>query len=190
MAFSVYANMIGFKQIMKRLLTFVIISLISCLATAMLYRPISIAIFTLTEPYFEYPIRLDSGKGMIIRSDAGGDGEFAAKRLNGRSHTGMDIQAPLITPVRASKSGLAFCLNVPTGYGKYILIHHPDGYQTLYAHLSEWNIISAHQVKRGDIIGFVGKSGNANRKNIEPHLHFEIRKNNEPQDPQKLMRSP
>jgi len=174
---------------MKRLSDLFAAALLACLVTVLLYNPVSIAIFRLTEPYFEYPLKMDPDKGMVVRNDAGGDGEFAAKRLNGRSHTGIDIQAPLMTPVRASKSGLAFCLNVPTGYGKYVLIRHPDGSQTLYSHLFEWNIISGNQVRRGDIIGFVGKSGNANRKNIEPHLHFEIRKNNEPQDPRKLMRS-
>lgn len=174
---------------MKKSLAFAAIAFLSCLSTAVLYKPVSVAIYTLTEPYFEYPIKTDPGSGMVIRNDAGGGGEFGAKRLNGKFHTGIDIQAPLMTPVRASKSGLAFCLNVPTGYGKYILIYHPDGFQTIYSHLSEWNIISAHQVRRGDIIGFVGKSGNANRRNIAPHLHFEIRKDNEPQDPRKLMRS-
>jgi len=173
---------------MKRLSAIFATALLTCLVTALLYHPVSLAIFKLTEPYFEYPIQIDPGKSIIVRNDAGGDGDFGAKRLNGRSHTGIDIQAPLMTPVLASKSGLAFCLNVPTGYGKYILIHHPDGFQTLYSHLSEWNIISGSRVKRGDIIGFVGKSGNANRKNIESHLHFEIRKNNEPQDPRKLMK--
>jgi len=188
MAFSVNA-IITTESIMKRLSILFAAAFLACLATALLYIPVSIAVFKMVEPYFECPIQIDPGKAMIVRNDAGGDGEFGAKRLNGRSHAGIDIQAPMMTPVRASKSGLAFCLNVPTGYGKYILIHHPDGFQTLYSHLSEWNIISGSQVKRGDIIGFTGKSGNANRKNIEPHLHFEIRKNNEPQDPQKLMRS-
>jgi murein DD-endopeptidase MepM/ murein hydrolase activator NlpD len=188
MAFSLN-SVIPTESSMRRLSALFATAFLACILTALLYNPVSVAVFKLAEPYFEYPIQIDPGKAMVVRNDAGGDGEFAAKRLNGRLHTGIDIQAPLSTPVRASKSGLAFCLNVPTGYGKYILIYHPDGFQTLYSHLSEWNIISAHQVKRGDIIGFVGKSGNANRKNIEPHLHFEIRKNNEPQDPRKLMRN-
>ena len=123
-----------------------------------------------------------------MRNDAVGEGDFGSKRRNGRSHSGIDIQAPVGTPVRASKSGLAFCLNVPTGYGRYILIYHPDGMLTLYGHLSEWAISPVQYVKRGDLIGYVGKTGNAASKSIEPHLHFEIRKNNVPQDPRNLMR--
>jgi len=187
MAFSVNL-IVATESNMKRLSALFFTALLTSIVTAILYNPVSLAIFKLAEPYFECPIQIDPGKSMIVRNDAGGEGDFGAKRLNGRSHTGIDIQAPLMTPVRASKSGLAFCLNVPTGYGKYVLIRHPDGFQTLYGHLSEWNIVSGSRVKRGDIVGFVGKSGNANRKNIEPHLHFEIRKNNEPQDPRKLIK--
>jgi len=158
------------------------------IVTALLYKPVSIAVFWLTEPAFKCPVKLSSGEGIVIRNDAGGDGDFGAKRRNGRSHLGIDIQAPIGTPVMASKSGLAFCLNVPTGYGKYVLIYQPDGVLTLYGHLSEWNTETGTLVKRGQIIGFVGKTGNAKSRYIEPHLHFEIRKNNIPQDPQNLVR--
>lgn len=161
--------------------------LITIIATSALYRPVSIAVFHLTEPAFRYPIKLSSGEGIVVRNDAGGDGDFGSKRRNGRTHSGIDIQAPIGTPVMASKSGLAFCLNVPTGYGKYILIYHPDGMLTLYGHLSEWNIESATKVKQGSVVGFVGKTGNANSRHIEPHLHFEIRKNNIAQDPRNLL---
>lgn len=156
--------------------------------TVVLYKPLSIAIFHLTEPAFKCPIKLNPGESLVIRSDTHGDGEFGSKRRNGRSHTGVDIQAPIGTPVRASKSGLAFCLNVPTGYGRYVLIYHPDGMITLYGHLSEWTIESGTRVRRGSVIGLVGKTGNAGSKYIEPHLHFEIRKDNIPQDPRPLIR--
>jgi len=162
--------------------------LITAILTAFVYKPVSIAVFHLTEPAFKCPIRLSSGEGIVVRNDAGGDGDFGSKRRNGRSHSGIDIQAPIGTPVKASKGGLAFCLNVPTGYGKYVLIYHPDGMLTLYGHLSEWSIESATKVKQGQVIGLVGRTGNANSRYIEPHLHFEIRKDNLPQDPRKLMR--
>jgi murein DD-endopeptidase MepM/ murein hydrolase activator NlpD len=145
-------------------------------------------IFQLTEPRFISPIAIEPGKSLVIRDDSCGNGEFGSKRNGGRTHAGIDIQAPIGTPVMASKSGLAFCLNVPTGYGKYVLIYHPDGMLTLYSHLYDWNIQSAKKVKRGDVIGFVGKTGNAKSKLMEPHLHFEIRKDNIPQDPKNLMR--
>lgn len=162
--------------------------LITIILTAVLYTPVSIVAFHLSEPSFRYPIRPNPGEGIVVRNDAGGDGDFGTKRRGGRTHSGIDIQAPIGTPVRASKSGLAFCLNVPTGYGKYVLIYHPDGMLTLYGHLSEWRIESATKVKQGQVIGLVGKTGNASSKFIEPHLHFEIRRDNLPQDPRKLMR--
>lgn len=166
----------------------ILTALIAIILTALLYKPVSVGVFYLTEPAFKYPIKLNSGEGIVVRNDAGGDGDFGSKRRNGRLHSGIDIQAPIGTPVRASKSGLAFCLNVPTGYGKYVLIYHPDGMLTLYGHLSEWNIESATKVKQGSIIGLVGNTGNASSKLIEPHLHFEIRKDNVPLDPRNLMR--
>ncbi len=161
---------------------------LSVIATTALYKPVSIAVFHLTEPAFKCPIKLNSGEGIVVRNDLHGDGVFGSKRRNGRTHSGIDIQAPLGEPVMASKGGLAFCLNVPTGYGKYVLIYHPDGMITLYGHLSEWVVESGTIVKQGQIIGLVGKTGNANSKFIEPHLHFEIRKNNIPIDPRSLMK--
>lgn len=160
---------------------------ITAVVTASLYNPAALFIYKITEPYFRCPVNIES-RGLVIRSDARGEGEFRAKRRNGRAHSGIDIQAPLGAGVYAAKSGVAFRGNVPSGYGKYVMIYHPDGFQTLYGHLSNWNITSAQKVRKGQLIGFVGKSGNAGYKDIQPHLHFEIKKYGEPQDPQRLMK--
>jgi murein DD-endopeptidase MepM/ murein hydrolase activator NlpD len=96
--------------------------------------------------------------------------------------------APIGTPVYASKSGMAFRGMVPTGYGKYIMIYHPDGSQTFYGHLSEWTVVSTQRVAQGEIVGFTGNTGNAKNRAIQPHLHFEIRKGGEPVDPQDIIR--
>jgi murein DD-endopeptidase MepM/ murein hydrolase activator NlpD len=162
-------------------------ALVAVTITVMVYKPVSVALFNLREPYFKSPIRTNNGK-FVIRGDSFGNGEYGSKRSNNRAHTGIDILANVGTPVYASKSGIAFRLNVPTGYGKYVMIYHPDGMQTLYAHLSEWNIDSPAIVRQGQVIGFVGKTGNAFYLSIQPHLHFEIRKNGKPQDPKKWMR--
>ena len=162
-------------------------SILTAMIVALVYEPISLAMFHLVEPYFVCPIKSESGK-VIIRNDSHGDGEFGAKRNGGRFHSGIDIEAPVGTPVFAAKSGLAFCGNVPTGYGKYVMIYHPDSYQSFYGHLSGFCITSVKKVRKGDIIGFVGKTGNAANKNIAPHLHFEIRKDGVPQDPRDLMK--
>ena len=188
MAFSVN---FGFKDyqmtaVLRRSLFVASISL-SIILTCVLYKPVSLIYYKIKEPYFSCPIRTDSGK-IEIRNDAYGDGEFGAKRKNGRTHAGIDIRAPVGTPVYASKSGMAFRIYVPTGYGRYVMIYHPDGYQTIYAHLSEWKIPPATKIRMGQIIGLVGKTGNASNKRIDPHLHFEIRKDGQALDPREDMR--
>jgi murein DD-endopeptidase MepM/ murein hydrolase activator NlpD len=162
-------------------------ALVASVVTAIAYRPVSLAVFMITEPYFARPIH-NAGSKIIVRNDAHGDGEFGSKRRNGRSHTGIDILAPVGTPVYASKSGTAFRAEVPTGYGKYVMIYDAGGYQTYYGHLSEWAIGAVQRVNRGELIGYVGKTGNAASRLIEPHLHFEIRKAGKPVDPRRFMR--
>ena len=157
---------------------------LTVIITAFSYRPVSIALFKLSEPYFAYPI-----KGKIeIRNDAMGEGHYGAKRRGGRLHSGIDMLADKGTPVYASKSGTAFFGNVPTGYGKYVSIYHPDGYQTFYGHLSDWNARGVKEVRRGAVIGFVGKTGNASNNIMKTHLHFEIRRDGRPVDPAGLLR--
>ena len=161
--------------------------ILTCAITIAAYQPVLLVIFKIEEPYFTSPLK--AGSGIIyVRNDERGDGAFGAKRRGGRYHTGIDMKAPVGTPVYAAKSGIAFPGMVPTGYGKYVMIYHPDGMQTIYAHLSNWNIRAPQKVRQGDLIGFVGKSGNAAGKAIEPHLHFEIRKDGVPQDPHGILR--
>lgn len=160
---------------------------IAVFTTVFLYQPVSAFLYRIREPYFKRPI-ISGSSGIIVRNDAHGDGEYGSKRRNGRSHSGIDILAPVGTPVCAAKSGIAFRGEVPTGYGKYIMIYHPDGYQTYYGHLSAWAVNSTRHVRRGELIGYVGKTGNAASKSMQAHLHFEIRKDGEPQDPRRLMR--
>ena len=166
---------------------FLIVALVTAMATLILYEPINILFFKLKEPYYSYPIKTGRNNP-VVRSDGQGDGEYGAKRNGGRTHDGIDILAPVGTPVYAAKSGTAFRLNVPTGYGKYVMIYHPDRAQTIYAHLMDWNVRSTQRVYRGELIGFVGKSGNAADISIQPHLHFEIRKNGLPVDPEGKLR--
>jgi murein DD-endopeptidase MepM/ murein hydrolase activator NlpD len=156
----------------------------TALLTALAYNPASVALFKLTEPYFKYPV-----KGQIvIRNDSFGEGDFGAKRRGGRSHAGIDILAEEGSDVYAAKSGIVSCGNVPTGYGKYVMILHPDGLQTMYGHLSEQTVYSGKRVRRGELIGRVGKTGNADNKFMQPHLHFEIRSRDGAIDPRGLVR--
>lgn len=96
-------------------------------------------------------------------------------------HYGMDFTAPIGTKVYATGDGVVRDVEtVGGGYGKWILIDHGFGFQTLYAHLNGFNVKKGDSVKRGNVIGFVGNSGTS----TGPHLHYEVHKNGEPVNPQ------
>lgn len=118
-----------------------------------------------------------------IRVDARGDGHFGAPRRGGRIHKGIDIYAPINTGVRASKSGIAKTGFVKNGMGKYVIIRHSNGAAALYGHLSRVIVKNNQRVQQGNLIGYVGKTGNAKYKGIKPHLHFEIRQEGRCVDP-------
>lgn len=145
------------------------------IAAALLCRPAVVFIYKIKEPSFIAPVGLSEPGKIPIRRDDYGDGEFGAKRKGGRLHKGLDIKAPVGSPVYASKSGWATCKSLPSGYGKLIVIYHVDGFQTRYGHLFEFSIRPGQWVNQGRAIGLVGKTGNAGHRRILPHLHFEIR---------------
>ena len=91
----------------------------------------------------------------------------------GLPHTGIDYGCPSDTPILASADGVVKAAkNDPSGYGKYIILEHPDGKATLYAHLWYFNnLFEGKQVKQGDVIAYSDSSGNS----TGPHLHFEAR---------------
>lgn len=90
-----------------------------------------------------------------------------------RMHAGIDFKAKTGTPVIATADGIILeAKSYPQGFGNKIVISHGDGYQTLFGHLSGFNVQTGDAVKKGDIIGFVGNSG----RSKAPHLHYEILK--------------
>ena len=91
---------------------------------------------------------------------------------NGKNHHGIDIGARRGTPIRAADGGtVKFSGWGPTGYGKMIIIKHPGKLTTVYAHNSRNLVKEGSKVKRGQMIGRVGKTGRASG----PHVHFEVR---------------
>lgn len=91
----------------------------------------------------------------------------------GRLHEGLDIGAPLGTPILAAQSGKVTFTGNKGGYGLTVQIDHPElGSETLYAHLSAISVRKGQNVKAGEVIGKVGNTG----RSFGPHLHFEIRK--------------
>ncbi len=166
------------KRLLKKIKVILLIAAVVGLAV-FLYRPVSVLTFHIAEPKFLCPLHTNETK---IRNDAYGDGEFGAKRSGGRLHLGIDLQAPVGTPVKAAKSGQAFAKK-NRGMGKYVVIGHPDGTKSIYGHLFKMFVTNGQRVRRGDIIGEVGKTGNARNPSMLPHLHFEIWIDEEPVDP-------
>ncbi len=127
---------------------------------------------------------------IIIRNDDIGDGHFGARRKGGRKHKGIDLEASIGTPIRAARAGKVIETgNHPSGYGKYVEMRHPDGFITIYAHLSEIDVREGRIIRRGKIIGKVGKSGNASHRLIKSHVHFEIREGGVAVDPMDYIQS-
>ena len=86
------------------------------------------------------------------------------------NHTGTDIAADPGTTIWAAKAGTVIYAGWSNGYGYNILISHPDGTRTRYAHCSELAAYVGQQVDQGQVIGYVGRTGNATGN----HCHFEI----------------
>ncbi|MDI6758452.1 MAG: M23 family metallopeptidase [Candidatus Omnitrophota bacterium] len=158
---------------MKRLI------LILFLISLPLYLVISL--YFLDKVYFLCPIEYKTD--IIIRNDNRGEGYFGARRNGNRLHQGVDFFAETGVPVRASCFGMVITVSESPGMGKYIVLKHAYGITTLYGHLSKIFITHHQLIRQGQIIGSVGKTGNANHPVVQSHLHFEVRKNNIPVDP-------
>jgi murein DD-endopeptidase MepM/ murein hydrolase activator NlpD len=100
--------------------------------------------------------------------------------------TGINIEAPEGAAVRAAENGqVIYAGSGVEGYGNLILIRHPNGYVSAYAHLQQMNVAKGTVVNRGDNIGTAGKTGSVSK----PQLHFELRKGATPVDPIPLLAS-
>ena len=97
----------------------------------------------------------------------------------GRNHDGVDLAAPTGTPVRAAACGTVSVAGQQSGYGNIICITHTSQFSTCYAHLSRFATSQGAQVRQGQVIGYVGCTGNC----TGPHLHFETRVGGQPQNP-------
>lgn len=96
-----------------------------------------------------------------------------------RMHTGVDLSAPIGTPIFATGDGIVEAADFGRGYGKRVIIDHGYSYKTQYAHMSRIMVSRGQAVKRGDMIGLVGNTGTS----TGPHLHYEVIKNDKYVDP-------
>jgi murein DD-endopeptidase MepM/ murein hydrolase activator NlpD len=114
---------------------------------------------------FEWPVR-----GRITS-------RFGWRRT--RMHEGVDIAARSGTPVRAAEAGRVIHAGRLGGYGKVVVVRHEGRYETVYAHNRRFRVRKGNRVRKGQVIAEVGETGNASA----PHLHFEVRRDDDPRDP-------
>jgi len=113
------------------------------------------------------------------------DSPFGLRRLpweaRPRLHAGVDIAAPLGTPIHALTDGIVEDFGIKAGYGRFVEIDLPSGLVTFYAHLSapSADLKSGEAMKAGSVVGYVGSSGDA----TGPHLHLEVRYGGKPLNP-------
>ena len=129
-------------------------------------------------------------EALRIRYDEFGDGHFGAKRGDGRLHKGVDLLAEFGTPVRARKRGWAVSKLDLNGYGNYVVVYHRGGFSSRYGHLEAASMRWIKKVRQGETIGWAGCTGNARNKKMEPHIHFEIRKDKRAVDPGSCLTEP
>ena len=102
----------------------------------------------------------------------------------GAFHMGIDIATDLGDAIRATANGTVIKAQMGNGYGREVVIDHGHGIETVYAHLSGFAVTEGQDVRRGDIIGYVGSSG----RSTGPHLHYEVRIHDTPVNPHKYLR--
>lgn len=98
-------------------------------------------------------------------------------------HTGMDIEAPAGSPVRATADGVVLHAGRLYQYGETVIIAHASGYRTLYAHLSHIEVKEGQKVSAGQTIGRVGSTG----RSTGPHLHYEVIKDERALNPEEFV---
>jgi murein DD-endopeptidase MepM/ murein hydrolase activator NlpD len=98
-------------------------------------------------------------------------------------HSGVDIAAPIGTPIRAAADGILFQAGPDANYGNEALIDHGYGLATKYGHLSSLSVVVGQEVRRGQIIGAVGITG----RTTGPHLHYEVLVGGTPVNPVKYL---
>jgi murein DD-endopeptidase MepM/ murein hydrolase activator NlpD len=98
-------------------------------------------------------------------------------------HTGQDIAIAWGTPVQSTAAGMVTFAGWQNGYGQVVVIDHGDGLTTRYGHLSAYSVAAGQQIGKGQLVGNVGSTG----RSTGPHLHYEVRLNDEPVDPKRYL---
>jgi murein DD-endopeptidase MepM/ murein hydrolase activator NlpD len=104
---------------------------------------------------------------------------------DGAMHTGVDLEAHSGTAVRVTADGIVVHAEWGGSYGKVVVVDHGNGLQTLYAHLSRFEVVPGQEIRRGDILGMSGGTGRV----TSPHLHYEVRMHGTPVNPYPFLRN-
>ena len=135
--------------------------------------------------------RIDSWQNTVDNIGNLGNGSWQSpmkggvtQNFKGDNHHGIDIGAPLGTPVEATRKGQVTRVEWSDIYGNMIVIDHGGGMESLYGHLSALYVKTGYPVYAGQKIGACGSTGNS----TGPHLHFEIRKNGTTVDPMSYLK--
>jgi hypothetical protein len=146
------------------------------------------------ESFEQIQTRIEANQDLVLHTpsiwpvDGGRLTEYFGKRRDPftrriRPHYGIDIGAKRGTRVYATAEGVVKEVKRKYAFGKVIIIDHGYGLQTLYAHLHSYAVTPGQKVKRGDLIATVGNTG----RSTGPHLHYEVRINDQPVNPLDFM---
>lgn len=122
--------------------------------------------------------------GALLRPVPGAVSSGFGKRVHPitggvKMHNGVDMNARMGDPIKAAEAGVVIVSGVKGGYGNAVMIDHGGGMVTLYGHQSKLGVSVGQTVSRGQVIGWVGSTG----QSTGPHLHFEVRINGTPRNP-------
>nr|WP_188645804.1 M23 family metallopeptidase [Tsuneonella deserti] len=125
-------------------------------------------------------VSIPSRAPLAVGSTSSGYGMRTHPVLGGmRAHKGIDLAAPVGTPVYATADGKVERADWFSSYGLYVAIEHGSDLETRYAHMSRLAVAAGQHVNKGDIIGYVGTTG----RSTGPHLHYEVRVSGEAVNP-------
>lgn len=139
--------------------------------------PLASQVQQLTMSNFVYPVM-----GPRTSSDFGVRRHPIRRKLR-RHHDGIDLAAPIGSTIRSIAAGDVMYADPYGGYGNLIVIKHSSGLTSHYGHCDQTFVRIGQKVRAGDVIGTVGSTGHS----TGPHLHFEIRKDGEPQHPERYL---
>jgi murein DD-endopeptidase MepM/ murein hydrolase activator NlpD len=139
--------------------------------------PLGSGVNNLTASNFVYPVM-----GPRTSSSFGIRKHPITKKAR-KHHDGIDLAAPTGATIRSIASGHVIFADQFGGYGNLIVIKHADGLTSHYGHCNETSVRVGQKVLAGDVIGTVGSTG----RSTGPHLHFEIRRNGEPEHPERYL---